>query len=302
MGNSMKITTATRSKLLQDTGFGAYDLCINPYVGCQFGCKYCYVRFFVKDEHEEWGNFVRTRDFLPEKLPKELQRVHGQRLVMGTMTDPYQPAEKEYRLTRTTLQILEQGISEGIKPKSIGIFTRSPLVLQDIDLLVKLDARVHVTMTPFDREILEKLEPIAIRTESRFELVSKLTQAGVRVHVSISPVLPIWSDHYVDEFVSRLVDAKPVGFTIDPMQVYGEALVAMDESCNDVPSWQMVREIVTNKKLYDAWKNDFHNLWLNAWKVYADLPILPISMDHKRKTRIDLRTNSRIDFQEFEYN
>ena len=298
----MKTTTANRSTLIQPTGFGAYDLCMNPYVGCQFGCKYCYVRFFVKDKEEAWGNFVRVRSYIADKLPKELHKVHGQRLVIGTMTDPYQPAEKEHRLTRTTLQILADGIDKGIQPKSIGIFTRSPLVLQDAELLAKLNARVHITITPFTREVMERLEPIAIRTESRFKMAKDLTQQGVRVHMSISPVLPIWSDPFVDEFVAQIVDAKPVGFTIDPMQAYGESLAAMDESCGALPDWQAVREVVTSKPLYDAWKNQFHQRWFEAWRPHAGLPILAISMDHQRKSRIDLRNNTRLDFQEFEYN
>jgi DNA repair photolyase len=163
----LKVTKATKSALIVETGFGAYDLCINPYVGCQFGCTYCYVRFFVKDEERPWGEFVRTRDHIKTKLPFELRKLAGKRLVIGTMTDPYQPQEQKAGLTR---MILEMIANSEHKPASIGLFTRSPLVRRDLELLKKLNVRVHLTITPFSADVLRLIEPIPVRTNARFEL------------------------------------------------------------------------------------------------------------------------------------
>ena len=126
MTNKTLVTVAAKSNLIMPSLFNNYDLCINTYVGCEFGCKYCYVRFTVRDEQKDWGEFVRVREHTKDKLVKELNKgyvlvptgvrnpvldddgnptgktkvvkapmmLSESRLVIGTMTDPYQPAEK----------------------------------------------------------------------------------------------------------------------------------------------------------------------------------------------------------------
>ena len=79
----VSFTVASRGKLISKTGFKNYDICLNTYVGCQFGCTYCYVRFFIKDDNKEWGKFVRLRHHVADKLPKELPVHAGKRMVMG---------------------------------------------------------------------------------------------------------------------------------------------------------------------------------------------------------------------------
>src|SRR5271157_4654128 len=94
------VTIARRGHIITTSTFKGYDHCLNPYVGCQFGCSYCYVRFFIKDSKKPWGEFVRTRNHIITNLSKELATIAGRRLVLGTMTDPYQPQERRSRLTR----------------------------------------------------------------------------------------------------------------------------------------------------------------------------------------------------------
>jgi DNA repair photolyase len=136
MARHTLVTVAPRTTLITKSGFSNYDLCLNPYVGCEFKCQYCYVRFFVKDSKAEWGDFVRVREHMITNLPKELLKgfvrvtdgkkkevgtdgtflrdedgkfifkqtyknlaITDSRLVIGTMTDPYQPKEVKYRIT-----------------------------------------------------------------------------------------------------------------------------------------------------------------------------------------------------------
>ena len=284
----MKITTANRSKIVQSTGFWAYDTCANPYVGCQFGCTYCYVRFFVKDKKEPWGNFVRTRDHIGDLFKGHLKSAAGKRLVSGTMCDPYQPIERKKRLTRKMLEILE---TEKNGPSEIGLFTRSPIALDDIKLFKKLDVRIHVTITPFSREVLELIEPIAIQTEARFKMVEKLVAEDIKTHISVSPVIPIFSDPYISEFADRIAKIGPKGFTVDPMQAYGESFDATAKALQGVKGWTKAADIIQDNKKYKEWKEKHHKAWKDAWKPYNNLKILPISMDHQQKTRTDLRTN-----------
>jgi DNA repair photolyase len=81
------VVEAAKGKLLSETGFRNYDFCLNTYVGCAFGCSYCYVRAYVRDSEHEWGEFVRLRLHVKTKLPKELPAVEGKRLVLGTMIE-----------------------------------------------------------------------------------------------------------------------------------------------------------------------------------------------------------------------
>jgi DNA repair photolyase len=293
----MKITEARKANLIVPSGFGGYNLCMNPYVGCQFGCKYCYVRFFIKDEEEPWGKFLRTRNFIKNKLPKEIHKLNGMKLVLGTMTDPYQPQERKHRLTRQTLEIIEQ---QG-NPAEIGIFTRSPFVLDDLDLLKRLNVRIHLTITPFDHDILRKIEPIPIPTKNRFTLARKLVNAGLRCHISISPILPVLSDSYRKEFISNIIDIKPKGFTIDPMQCYGPAFQAVDTALGNDPRWLTCRAILEDKKGYADWKLENKTAWENEWADHRESGIFAIIMDHQSKERFSLSTGEKLDFLNFIY-
>lgn len=294
----MKITTAIKSKLVQSTGFGAYDVCINPYVGCQFGCKYCYVRFFVKDKEKEWGDFVRLRNYIDQKLPKEIAKLHGQRLVIGTMTDPYQPQERTARLTRKVLEIIKQNNNPC---KEIGIFTRSPIIKDDISLLKELGVRVHLTITPFTPEILRKIEPIPVSTTARFKVLKELVDYGIRCHVSVSPILPVLSCGLINEFVEQIASIKPSGFTIDPMQCYGPAFRATDEALGNNQLWLECRGIITDQNKYSKWKEENKKAWMKALSKYTNLNFCAMIMDHQKKVRYDLNTGKPVNFDDFSY-
>lgn len=288
----LAVTQARRGTIITRSTFKNYDLCLNPYVGCRFGCTYCYVRFFVKDKDADWGEFVRTRDHIRDKLPKELPKHEGKRLVLGTMTDPYQPQERESRLTRTALQtIIEKG-----KFNKVGIFTRSPIILEDIELIKQLPrARVHYTITPFPREILTKLEPIPVHTERRFEAVQKLKEAGIRVHVNVSPILPVWSESFAEPFTKRLAELQVDEYFVDPMQPYKDAFEAVFGAVKNEEAWPEVRDLLSDKPRYSAWKDNQGEVWTEIWKKHDNKKTLAIWCDHERKVWINMRTGEQMD-------
>lgn len=286
----LQVTTATKGKLITPTGFKNYDIGMNPYVGCQFGCTYCYVRFMVKDENAGWGDFVRLRTHLIDKLPGEIaKQPFGQRLVIGTMTDPYQPIERKERLTRQTLQI----IKDSNRLAKVGIFTRSPFVLDDLDLIGQLPRpRVHFTITPYDTPILKKIEPVAIPIDKRLATIRAIRDAGIRVQANISPILPIYSEPLLEETMAILAAANVDEFYIDPMQPYAEAIRAIDSSMADEPSWAAVRAIVTDKAAYTAWKNQNREMCVKLWQAQKRPDIFAIWQDHQSKLTIDMNTNA----------
>jgi DNA repair photolyase len=304
----MKITTANKGRILTKTGFYEYDYCLNPYVGCRYGCAYCYVRFFIKDETEHWGQFLRTRDHLTTKLPRELKALplvmrkkgvikfqgpalKDARIVLGTMTDPYQPEEKKLNLTRQALQILLKN-----RPKKVGLFTRSPLAYRDADLFQKLDAIIHVTVSPLPQDIKRKLEPIPVTMKAGLRLVEKLKQAGIRTFVSIAPAIPQYSEQYTQHLADEMARLKVDEFFLDPMQPYGPALEKVEECLKGDPCAAPAIKIMSNKDLHEAWKKQLHDSWMKAWDQSKSPNTRAVACDHEKGTWKDMATGEDIPY------
>jgi DNA repair photolyase len=172
---------------------------INPYRGCEYGCRYCYARY----THEFMG-LTRWEDFeekiyvkrdAARTLARELTaaRLRGRSIALGTATDPYQPAERRFRVTRSLLAVLAQA-----RDLRLSITTKSDLVTRDIDLLrrIALRSSVHVnmTVTTLDRQLARALEFRAPTPDVRLKAVRALHEAGLAVGVTLSPILPDITD------------------------------------------------------------------------------------------------------------
>jgi DNA repair photolyase len=176
-----------------------FEWTINPYRGCEFGCTYCYARY----SHEflgltQWLDFqdkILVKRSAPAHLPKELTctRLDGKSIAIGTVTDPYQPAEKEFRVTRGILEIL--ALSRGL---TLSITTKSALIVRDLDLLRTLASRsrlsINVSLITLNRRLARILEPRAPTPEKRLATVRILAGAGLRVGIFAMPVLPGLTD------------------------------------------------------------------------------------------------------------
>lgn len=167
---------------------------INPYRGCEFACKYCYARytheFMEMRDGLDFEQKIYVKQHVAGLLRHELRRVKpGESIALGTATDPYQPAERRYQVTR---EILEEFARH--RGYELGIVTKSNLVVRDLDLLREV-ARVnrlsiHMTVTTLDVDLARILEPRAPRPDLRLDAVRTLAAAGLRVGVSCSPVVP----------------------------------------------------------------------------------------------------------------
>ena len=167
---------------------------INPYRGCEFACKYCYARytheFMEMRDGSDFERKIYVKQHAAELLRQELRHVKaGEDIAIGTATDPYQPAEKRYEVTRAILRELAH--NEGL---GLGIITKSNLILRDIDLLQEIGRRnrlsVTLTITTLDVNLARLLEPRAPRPDLRLQALRKLNKAGIRAGVSCAPVLP----------------------------------------------------------------------------------------------------------------
>ena len=171
---------------------------INPYRGCEFGCKYCYARyaheFMELRDPLDFERRIFVKQFDRDAFRKELGRLEpGESIAIGTATDPYQPAERRYRVTRAILEAFAR--TSGFR---LGITTKSQLVTRDLDVLQEIARRhfltVSMTVTTVDAELARALEPMAPRPDLRLAAVRKLTSHGIRATVFSAPVLPLIND------------------------------------------------------------------------------------------------------------
>jgi DNA repair photolyase len=171
-----------------------FEWTINPYRGCEFACKYCYARytheFMEMRDGADFEQKIYVKQHASELLRQELRKVkQSESIAIGAATDPYQPAERRYEVTRGILE--EFARHSGFH---LGIITKSNLVLRDIDVLQAVARQnrlsVNVTITTLDVELARILEPRAPRPDLRLETIRKLSEAGLRVGMSGSPVLP----------------------------------------------------------------------------------------------------------------
>lgn len=209
------------------TGMGFWS--VNPYVGCEFGCTYCYARethrYAVEraraggrlepamgeefDGMAGWEAFekrILIKDGADAALARSLQRARGDRrpIVIGTATDPYQPAERRFGLTRRILETLAR--QRGF---SVEIITKSPLVTRDIPVLTRIaehnDVGVNISLATLDPLLVRKLEPRTPVPQARLRALEALRAAGIDAGLLIAPILPGLTDG--KRALSRLVAA-----------------------------------------------------------------------------------------------
>jgi DNA repair photolyase len=175
---------------------------INPYRGCEFGCQYCYARytheFMEMRDGAEFERKIYVKQHTAELLRRELRRVKpGEAIALGTATDPYQPAERRYEVTRSILDEFA-----GHRGFELGIVTKSQLIVRDLQLLREVarnnSLSIHITVTTLDLELARILEPRAPRPDLRMDAVRQLSEAGINVGISCSPVLPGITDSSAD--------------------------------------------------------------------------------------------------------
>ncbi|MFI5207092.1 MAG: radical SAM protein [Gemmatimonadales bacterium] len=220
---SLPIRTVLNSP--EQTGMGFWS--VNPYVGCEFGCSYCYARYAHQYVTEragargapplgEWSAedferriFVKAGAADVLALTLRPARLGGQQVAIGTATDPYQPAERTFRITRQILERLAQ--LHGLR---IGLITKSPLVARDVDLLVRLaersDVTIHLSLITVDAPLLRKLEARSPAPAARLRALEKLARAGLSAGVMIAPVLPGITDD-VPHLTALVRAAKDAG-------------------------------------------------------------------------------------------
>ena len=186
-----------RSALNRVKGMG-FTWSLNPYMGCAHRCTFCYVRAFElradRPSDDRYGRSIRVKVNVAEVLRRELARPswQGDTVAIGAATDPYQPAEGRYKLTRACLEALRDASNP------LSLITRSPMIVRDVDVLVEAAKRADVgvvfSVPTLDREVWRRTEPGTPPPQRRLDAVKELVGAGVKAGVGMAPILPGISD------------------------------------------------------------------------------------------------------------
>lgn len=188
------------------------DYTINPYFGCGHGCRYCYVRDMPLSRRHggEWGSYVCAKVNAPQVLRRQLPRMEPGSVSFSTVTDPYQPAERKYRLTRALMQMILQG------DFSVSVLTKSPLVTRDADLLTSSsDVSVGMSIVTLDEAVRKAFEPGAPPVRQRIQALEKLGHAGIYTWVFVAPTLPYITEETIAPLLGALADAGVKHVTMD---------------------------------------------------------------------------------------
>ncbi|MDQ7093102.1 radical SAM protein [Desulfosporosinus sp. PR] len=188
---------------LNKTGIPGFAYCMNPYVGCVHGCVYCYASFMCRftGHQEKWGEFLDVKINFPAVLAKQLsgRRVKPEgKVLLGSVTDAYQPVEARYEITRSSLKILAD-----YQMLKVNILTKSALVERDIAILRQMPCEVGFTITSLDLKTAQVFEPGASSPQRRVDALRQLIRAGIPVWVFIAPLLPGLADR--EEALSQLL-------------------------------------------------------------------------------------------------
>lgn len=207
MIKEIKVKTALSTSQLP-----GLDYALNPYRGCGHACVYCYAPSVIRWDRGKWGDEVEVKINLPRILSKELRTKKKGVVGLGTVTDPYQPAEKNYEITRRCLELLL------MHDFPVCIQTKSSLVLRDIDLLKRFSSlEVGITLTTLDDGVGEKMEPGASPVSERLRALLELGNNGINTWVFLGPVMPYITD--ADALVDAIAAVKPGYVLVDKLRL-----------------------------------------------------------------------------------
>lgn len=182
----MKINEVKTNNIITKSNIPGIDYVINPYVGCQHGCIYCYAEFmkrFAKHTGDTWGEFLDVKRFDVEKIKPA--KYDGKTIMLSSVTDPYTPLEAKYQNTR---KVLERLVTTNAK---VSILTKSKLVERDIPLFKQFrNIHVGVSLSTLDSSVQAKTEPRASKPKERLEALRRVASHDIPTYVFVSPIFP----------------------------------------------------------------------------------------------------------------
>ncbi|MFX1319563.1 MAG: radical SAM protein [Promethearchaeota archaeon] len=223
MSPQLRINEVAAKSILNPSRISGVTYAINPYIGCQHACAYCYARFMSRySGHlgEEWGSFVDIKINAPRVLQQQLRRrrkTTKEPVLFSSVTDSYQPLERRYEITRACIELLLRN------EFPITILTKSDLVLRDADLLGQsVKNEVGMTIITLDNKVRQVFESGAVASHRRLIALKELSERGIRTYGFVGPIIPELSTIYLEELIRNLADCGVAYALFDRLNVkYG---------------------------------------------------------------------------------
>lgn len=210
----MKIKEVKCKTALSKSTLPGLDYSLNPYRGCQHNCAYCYVPNVLRIQRSKWGSFVDVKTNIPFILAKELRSKKPGVVGISTVTDPYQPIEKKYNLTRYCLEQLL------IHNFPVCIQTKSKLVLRDLDLISKFnDAEVMMSIATLNDRERKLLEPNSSTISQRFDVLKKCSDEGIKPSVFFGPIYPTINIEELPDLINKFEELGVSEILIDGFNI-----------------------------------------------------------------------------------
>jgi DNA repair photolyase len=264
----MEIKKVLCKSVLSKSGLYDSKYSINPYRGCSNSCIYCYAPYVLR-EGRKWGSFVDVKTNASEVLEKEIRKKNSGNVLISSVTDPYQPLERKYEITRKILEKLKN------TKLFVSILTKSSLVLRDIDLLKQLNCEVGLTITTLNDNVRKIFEPNASSVEDRINALKKLKDAGIKTYIFFGPMLPYISDRNLEDTLKKLAELKPEKIYFDKLNIkhpyqWSKIKAVLEENYADLADkWQSA---ISNEEYYKELKEKIiaicRNLNLNCELCY----------------------------------
>ena len=244
--------------ILSKSGIYSIDYSINPYLGCQHGCVYCYARFMKRYAKTDraWGKFVFIKVNAAKVLTKEIKKIpHGRSILLSSVCDPYQPLEEKYKITQSILEILLKNDFH-----KVYILTKSSLVKRDIDIIKGFrDIEVGFSLTHLSNKVQQIFEPNASTPEARIETLNTLSKNNIATYLFVAPVLPKITDRYIDKILGVAKKGKVRYIFFDTLNLkagnWRTIVNALREY--DVNLEREYKQILFNKENYDKYFSNF---------------------------------------------
>ncbi|MGQ4833691.1 MAG: SPL family radical SAM protein [Candidatus Asgardarchaeia archaeon] len=258
----LKVAEIFPKTIISKSGIYSIDYSINPYLGCQHGCVYCYAKFMRKyaNTQEKWGSFVFVKRNAQTLVKKELKRIPlGSSILLSSVCDPYQKIEEEYEITRGILEILKTR-----KDLKIYILTKSNLVIRDVDVIKEMqNIEVGFSIAHFDEKVREIFEPNAPSIEKRISALKILAKENIKTYLFVAPILPFITDSRIKDFLKLAEEAKVSYIFFDKLNIKAgnwrtlkTALDKFDEKLR----FEYEKILFTKSQYFENLKSEIQNL------------------------------------------
>jgi DNA repair photolyase len=228
----MKITEIKCKTALSLSHLPGLDYSLNPYRGCQHNCAYCYVPNVLRINRNEWGSFVDVRTNIPTVLSKELKKKKRGVVGISTVTDPYQPIEKKYRITRYCLEQLL------IHDFPVCIQTKSNLILRDLDLISRFsDVEIMVSIGTLNDNERKLIEPYSSSIGARLDALENLSNAGIKTTVFFGPVYPTVTSKNIEKIIDKFIESGATEIMFDKLNLKPGIMGNLEKT---TPSWNVL--------------------------------------------------------------